>query len=1105
MRLTRKSFIIGVAGSALVLILAVVLPWIAHVLANRDTVQTFIAAKTAQATGAELAYGHLGVALFPIPHVSVRDVRLRHPDRFDLRADALAVYPGILSALQGKFDIRRLDLLAPAIRIAVGADTFRASEQTPKTDQRTIQDTVMKPLSGIVGALAAIRPGAMLRVEAGTVTLLSGEASDLHITGIDARMDNDGGTIAIAVDCASEATGRLNLQCHVDAERLRAEGRLTIAGIHLDPLVRYAGIPGGVSIDDTRAMIDAAFSIDGAESVTSRVDLRLPALTVRRKGRQVKLEEVSLTGSVGIVGQRLTLSVDHLQSTQPPLSLSASAELAPADAFDRSVLDVHAAAKQLDIEVAGRITRAIAGDLEAIRTAFAVAREGQLTDATYHARFEPAGDGYQLAGMSATGHLRQGRITLPGIGADVEQVDAAIAYQDRQVAFNGASGHFNGATFDKLDAAIDWESAATLSIDSTAVSIDAHPFFNWLLAFDDLSAIRNYIDAMDGAATLTRLNIKGPLTKPAQWDFSVHGSPEKIRLSSPLLPFDPRFSGGRIVYHPGSEQATDVSVEFLDASLVASYQTQGLVDPAAIDCRLDGSVGSQAVAWLIGRLPLPDHLQLKPPVKLTGIHVGWSDKGERSFRGSMKTAGNVALLADISRLPEAWDLRRIEFSDGLSTAVASGRIAAGRIEVSFAGNVEKATADRILADNRTLAGRVEGNFQAAIDMHRPLESTFTGRLSGEDLQIHRLLPEPVTLARFAIEGDGDRLTIAPSTVHLCGSRLDVNGSLNQRSGDITVDLDVNADRVDDELVRTIRSLNGMKAGPGERVEQTAPAAIEGVVHIHADEFAYQEWIWSTVDAAVHIDPESIRLQINAADLCGIDTIGELVFSPQGTSLHLTPRAEAASLQETAKCLQTKPVRAEARYDLSGDIRLPACEHDPLAFMTGNLSLTSTHGRIHYSNVLMKLLTVLNLSEVFAGGTSDLTEDGYGYTLAQVKTEIGGGKLHFTEILLDGNALKITGQGSIDLHNRGVDIALLAAPLKTVDRLVNKLPVISYIAGGSLISIPLRLEGTLDDIKVSTMSPSAVGKGLLNIMNRTLRAPFKLVEGDGIPGRKKAVE
>ena len=39
----------------------------------------------------------------------------------------------------------------------------------------------------------------------------------------------------------------------------------------------------------------------------------------------------------------------------------------------------------------------------------------------------------------------------------------------------------------------------------------------------------------------------------------------------------------------------------------------------------------------------------------------------------------------------------------------------------------------------------------------------------------------------------------------------------------------------------------------------------------------------------------------------------------------------------------------------------------------------------------------------------------------------------------------------------------------------------------------RVTGKLDNVQIAAMSPSDVGKGLLDLMGRTLNVPFKLVE------------
>jgi len=75
----------------------------------------------------------------------------------------------------------------------------------------------------------------------------------------------------------------------------------------------------------------------------------------------------------------------------------------------------------------------------------------------------------------------------------------------------------------------------------------------------------------------------------------------------------------------------------------------------------------------------------------------------------------------------------------------------------------------------------------------------------------------------------------------------------------------------------------------------------------------------------------------------------------------------------------------------------------------------------------------------------------------------------------------------------MDITALVAPLKTVDFIVNYLPGVNYILGGSLVSFPVRIKGDLNNPRVTPISPTAVGSGLLGIMKRTLHLPVKMIE------------
>jgi hypothetical protein len=112
-------------------------------------------------------------------------------------------------------------------------------------------------------------------------------------------------------------------------------------------------------------------------------------------------------------------------------------------------------------------------------------------------------------------------------------------------------------------------------------------------------------------------------------------------------------------------------------------------------------------------------------------------------------------------------------------------------------------------------------------------------------------------------------------------------------------------------------------------------------------------------------------------------------------------------------------------------------------------------------------------------------------------ELGGefekGIFAFDTCSLDSPSLQMTCRGKVDVPNKEMEITILAAPLKTVDRIVKKLPVIGYVLGGTLISIPIKVEGPLDHPKVVPLSPEAVGKGTLEILKRTLQVPVKVLQ------------
>jgi hypothetical protein len=1101
MRRTRKLFLISLGCAVIVMFLLMTAVLIAHLMANRESVRDSVVSLTARATGGTLDYARLEVALLPLPHLEVTRVSLERDGVFSLKARRLSAYPAILPALAGRIRIRRLMLDAPDVRLFSRSSAGRVPEGTAATESGGIPVRLDNLLAAPFGMLGAITPGTRWRIRNGSIALVMKDAPDIRSDAINAVIANHDGRLEMHLAAASTLAASCELEASVDLDATRASGHLDLTGLNLRPLLFYASLPMGIVVGDTNARLTADLNVDSRDRAAVRFNLAMPQLTVTRSGRQLTLQEPVVNGALRYGDGELTLAVDRITTRGPALDLTAAATLANDATSGQTRLAFNAGAAYLDIAVAADVTRAIAGDRRSIRTAFDVVRAGRLENAAFTAGLTHDGGGWALAPMAASGQLQNGRITIPGIGTDLEGLNGEVAWKDHHVDFKSVHGGFKGIRVDDLTASIDWANEARLTLDTRSAQVDAAVFYPWLTGIAGLSGLKQTVGSIDGTATLSRLTLDGPLKHPRQWSLAVVGSPETLRLTSPRLPFPVSLDKGEISYSPVEEQSRDVNVRFLDGTVTVSHHSRGFTPLTSLTCRLDGEVGPRATDWLGTVLPIPAHLLVKPPVILKNIELSWDGHTSLAVTGGLETASGVHLDADAAFSADAWQIKTLHFADDRSAATLSARRTSAALEVAFSGNVVKETIDNLLDANRTLSGRIAGDFKSRIDIAAPLRSTFTGTVSGNGLHLHPRTMAPVDVHRFEVAGSGSKVTIAPSQLAAGDSLATVSGTIQNTSGTPTFDLRVDADRLDAALLKRLFAAPDEGGTPAAQpATADAPPAPppasptpRGTIHLQADQFHIGDFTWSPLSAEAVADGRSIHVQVGQAALCGISTTGWIKFSPEGTSLHIVPSASGVSLQETTDCLLSNPPTARAAFDLTGDIRLPPTTDDTIRALTGQLQVSSKNGRIVYSSVLMKIFSVLNVTEVFTGGKTDLAEEGYGYTRAFARAAIDGGVVRLEELLLDGNSLKITGQGEIDMVDRQMDVTLLAAPLKTVDRIVDKIPIVSYITGGTLVSVPMRVHGDIANPSVVPLAPSAVGRGLVGIMGRVLKAPFKLVQ------------
>jgi len=142
--------------------------------------------------------------------------------------------------------------------------------------------------------------------------------------------------------------------------------------------------------------------------------------------------------------------------------------------------------------------------------------------------------------------------------------------------------------------------------------------------------------------------------------------------------------------------------------------------------------------------------------------------------------------------------------------------------------------------------------------------------------------------------------------------------------------------------------------------------------------------------------------------------------------------------------------------------------------------------------LSRIFSYLNVTELLRGKLPDLGKEGFAYRTLTVRGEVNDGKVLLGELAMDAPSMGIAATGEVDLLRREEDLKVLVSPFGTVDAVVGKIPILGYILGGTLVSIPVAVRGDLDDPKVTPLDPAAVGEGLLGIVERTFKVPAHII-------------
>jgi len=383
-------------------------------------------------------------------------------------------------------------------------------------------------------------------------------------------------------------------------------------------------------------------------------------------------------------------------------------------------------------------------------------------------------------------------------------------------------------------------------------------------------------------------------------------------------------------------------------------------------------------------------------------------------------------------------------------------------------------------------------------MKNPLKSAAWGELKGKEI-IYPWKPEtPLTINDFAVTGTKHKINLTSADVTFGGNRLHAAGNMVRSAQNVLFDMDITADTVDlDHLIQALKN-SSENNGP-----KTAPSlSAEGSIRFKTDRLRIGEFTWSPLHADISLNKDTADVTVKKAVLCGISTPGTLKVSPSNVEFDLEAVAKDQELDLVQTCLVGENFKADGTYNLKGRFQGRGKAEDLLKTATGQVEFTAADGRIYHDIILVDVLRFLNTLEVLTGRVDlkDMGRKGFGYHSFRVKARLHDGKVMFEEVILHGAPMTVTAAGEHDLHNGRVDLNLLVSPLVTLDRVFEHIPLIGGMPD-TLDTIPLSAKGTLDNIHIYPLAPSAVGYELEEMMKNAVERPINLINGGKTPEQK----
>ncbi|HSR12472.1 MAG TPA: AsmA-like C-terminal domain-containing protein [Thermodesulfobacteriota bacterium] len=680
---------------------------------------------------------------------------------------------------------------------------------------------------------------------------------------------------------------------------------------------------------------------------------------------------------------------------------------------------------------------------------------------------------------------------------------AQVSLDTKKVSFENLNGKLGASVFSGIAAQIDWGEIPFIAVPSGSALLELGEIHSWLTSIGRFETVLRDLKTLQGRVAVSAIDLKGPLLRPEKWKYRIAGEIREVLTETSLLPGPLSVSAAKFEADPEKILLRDCRANLLDASLRLSAEwREWRRGSGGMAASFDADAGPRLMEWASARFRFPPYLRIRAPLSVSQGRLGWDrDKGI-SFQGHCAWPGGAGASIDLLYTPEAIVIHRLLVSANGSRVEIGMEFRKRELRLDFRGILEKSTVDQILVGNDFLADSIRGDFQSRLFIDEPLRSTAEGKVAASGLHLTLPVGIPLIVHNFSLDADRRKIRIQSASLTCEEHHLTLDGTVDFLPEGFLLDLNVSTDGLRwDKIEKLLKTENEKKAtGEIEKgSEATKPGEtpfppVRGRIGIRSVSFTYDKYTWKPLDLEITFPPDGVAIAVREANLCGASTTGVVSVTPGGEiALDFNPVAKRQEFASTWQCLKGDASTIFGRFDFNGRIKARAPAEELVRSLRGPWQLDAKDGRVYHGSLVIDILAFLSLPELFAKDRSDLSKREISYKTFRAKGEMESGKVLIEELAMNSPEMTLISQGEIDVVKRRVDLVVAVAPLTTVDWVLKKIPILGYILGGTLVSIPVKVTGDLDNPSIIPLDPAEIGMGFVGMMKRTLNVPFKLIK------------